>query len=128
MNLKEELNSLVNAVKSLYKSNGEKITIEIMAKRIGLSRSYFSALLGGSEEIKQKHIDDFKAYYKEELAGNFIPSQPGDWNNYNLAMLKMLYQRVAKSESERLGLPIKKVMDEMDAETKIAYQELEREK
>ena len=76
MNLKEQYNYLVDSVQIFYKKKGEKKTKEEIASLLNLTRTYFSALLGGSAEVKQYHIDDLKLKFKEELEGGKHP--PGD--------------------------------------------------
>jgi len=126
MNLKEEYNSLVKTVKQNIKKAGGKITNEEMAEKLNISRTYLSGLLGGSKDVTKKHIDDFKSHYRDELEGIVKPSKPGSIVNRERALIKMLYQRLAKLEAERLGIPIEKVMDEMDRDTMIAWRDLEQ--
>jgi len=126
MNLKEEYNSLVKTVKNAVKLAGGKITNEEMAERLNISRTYLSGLLGGSKEITKKHIDDFKSHFRDELAGIIRPSGPGDVVNRERALIKVLMDRVAKLEAERLGMPVESVLVELEKDTMIAWRDLEQ--
>lgn len=73
MNFKETYQTLVQKIQNHYKENGKKITKEQIAQKLGISRTYFSALNGGSEEVKQYHIDDLRLKFKDILEGNTPP-------------------------------------------------------
>jgi len=126
MEFKKQLKELVDIVKAHYLKQGVKITNEEIAKRLGYNRSYFSTLTGGSGKVEKEHIENFKAHFHSEIAGIIKPSLPGDEVNRERALIKMLYQRVAKLEAERLGVPVESVMDEMDRDTMIAWRDLEK--
>lgn len=127
MDFKKELKKLVTIVKDNAKKAGQKVTNEQIAERMGYSRTYFSTLTGKTGKVEKEHIDNFKAHFHLELEGIVKPSTPGDALNRERALVKMLYQRVAKLESERLGVPLDKVMDEMERDTMIAWKDLEKE-
>ena len=127
MEFKKELNRLVEIVKAAYLKQGSKITNEEIAKRLGYNRSYFSTLTGSTGKVEKEHIDNFKAHFQSELSGVIKPSPPGDELNRERALIKMLYQRVAKLEAERLGISVEVVMKEMEKDTMIAWRDLEKE-
>ncbi|SEV88430.1 hypothetical protein SAMN05428988_0105 [Chitinophaga sp. YR573] len=127
MKLKEQYKELVKTIKSRSKEGGIRLRNEDIAKRMGYNSNYFSTLTGESGTVTQQHIDVLKTYFQDELAGIIKPASSGDPVNRERAIIKMLYQRLAKSESERLGIPIEKVMDEMDRDTMIAWRDLESE-
>jgi len=127
MDFKKELKSLVETVKNNYKKAGKKITNEEIAARLGYNRSYFSTLTTGSVKVEKEHIDNFKAHFQSELAGVIKPSRPGDKSNRERAMIRVIWQRVAKQEALRLGVSVKEALDGMEDDTMIALSDLERE-
>jgi hypothetical protein len=126
MNLKEEFAFLVKTVKDNVKGAGKKITNEEIAERLSIGRTYLSGLLGGSKDVTKKHIEDFKSHFRDELAGIVRPSLPGDTINRERALIKVLLQRVAKLEADRLGIPVEVVLKDISQDTMIAWQELEQ--
>lgn len=125
MEFKKELNKLVEIVKATYRNQGSKITNEEIATRLGYNRSYFSTLTGASGKVEKEHLENFKAHFQSELAGVIKPSPPGNDLNRERALIKMLFHRVAKLESDRLGIPLEVVMTEMEKDTMIAWKDLE---
>ncbi len=126
MNLKEQFREIVKTIKKKSNEGGVKLRNEDMAKRMGYNANYFSTLTGGSGAVTQQHIDELHTYFADELIGIIKSAPPGDPSNRERAIIKMLYHRLAKSESERLGIPIDKVMDEMERDTMIAWRDLEK--
>lgn len=74
MDLKETYQNLVQRIQNYHRGNGKKISKELIAQKLGLTRTYFSGLLGGSAEIKQFHIDDLKLKFRDELEGKPLPT------------------------------------------------------
>jgi len=126
MELKEQYRELVKKIKGSALANGKKLRNEDMAKRMGYNPNYFSTLTGGSGTVTQQHVDDLKRYFQEELTGVIKPAPPGNELNRERALIKMLYHRVAKLEADRLGIPLEVVMKEMEKDTMIAWQDLEK--
>ncbi|ASZ14539.1 hypothetical protein KTO58_01130 [Chitinophaga pendula] len=67
MNNKDTLNELVNTVKAWAKSQGQRLTVDDIAGRMHITRTYLSGLLGGSKEVTKKHVLDFRSHFKQEL-------------------------------------------------------------
>ena len=76
MELKKELKDLVKLVKDQAKANGEMLRHEDIANRLGVSRTYFSDLLGANAEVTEKHVALFKEKFKQEL--NAVTRQASD--------------------------------------------------
>jgi hypothetical protein len=114
MKLIEEYNHLVKSVKTNAKASGNKINNEDIAKRLGLTRTYFSGLLGGSVAVKEKHIEDFKAHFSKELSTAIRPATAGDPLNRERAMIKALLHRFAKLEAKVTDRPIQEILDELE--------------
>lgn len=127
MDFKKELKNLVLSVKENVKKGGGKITNEDIATRLGYNRSYFSTLMGPNGKVEKEHIDNFNAHFQKEIAGIIKPSRPGDELNRERAMIKVMYQRVAKQEALRLGITFEQALDLMDDDTMIAWRDLERQ-
>lgn len=126
MELKEQFNELVKSVKIKAKEKGKKITNEEIADKMSIGRTYLSGLLGGSKEVTKKHIEDFKSHFQNELQGIEKPAPAGDKLNRERAIIKVLMHRVAKLEAERLGMPVKDVLAELEKDTMIAWSDLEK--
>lgn len=130
MDFKKEFNRLVKEIKLRSAENGRKIKNDEIARRLGFSsRTYLSDLMGNSsnKEVGEKHILLLKEKFKDELEGIVIkPSSPGDELNRERAMIRVLMQRVAKLESERLGIPVEVVLKEIEQDTMIAWKDLEK--
>lgn len=124
MDFKNELQSLVKSVKEASKKNGVSLKNEDIAKRLGISRTYLSDLLGRNGEVTEKNIILFKEKFKVEL-GVIKPSEAGDMINRERALIKVLMHRVAKLEAERLGMTVQAVLDELEKDTMIAWKDLE---
>jgi transcriptional regulator with XRE-family HTH domain len=119
METKKSIDELLGRIKSATGLNQTEI-----AKRINYSREYLSqAKKGNAEHLYNLLFLEFK----DELSGEGFnkPGTPGDPLNEARAIIKMLYQRVAKLESERLHQPLEDVMNEMDRDTTLARIDLE---
>jgi len=128
MKNKEQLQKLVETAKINAKVGGVKLRNEDIAKRMGITRTYLSDLLGEpGKDVTSKHVEDFKAHFKDELGGIIKPSGPSNELNRERALIRVLMQRVAKLESERLGIPVEKVLKELEQDTMIAWKDLENE-
>jgi hypothetical protein len=125
MELKERYRTLVKTLKGAALSAVLKLRNEDIAKKMGYNPNYFSTLTGGSGVVTQQHIDDLQNYFKDELAGVVKPSLPGDPLNRERAIIQVLLQRVAKLEADRLGIPVEKVLSELEQDTMIAWKDLE---
>ncbi|WP_126244369.1 hypothetical protein [Chitinophaga rhizosphaerae] len=126
MDFKIELQKLVDIVKNNSKMAGAPLTNEAIAKRLGYTRTHFSTLLGSNGKVYQEHLDNFKAHFRTELVGIGKPALPGDELNRERALLKVLVQRVAKQEAERLGISVEKALEEIERDTMIAWRDLEK--
>lgn len=130
MKHKEEYKKLVEIVKNRAKENGKKIRNEDIATKLGISRTYLSDLIGlPGKDVTPKHIEDFKAHFREELSGaaeSNKPALPGDSGNRERALIKVLMHRVAKLEADRLGMPVEAVLAELEKDTMIAWRDLEQ--
>jgi len=127
MDFKKQLQDLVKSVKNASKQNGVTLRNEDIAKRLGVSRTYMSDLLGSNADVTEKNIALFKERFRDELAGIVRPSEPGDQGNRERALIRVLMQRVAKLESERLGIPVELVMKDLEQDTMIAWRDLEQD-
>ena len=98
-----------------------------IVKRTGYNSGIVSEYLNSKKNVSESFLREFCKSFDLDYERDFVikPSQPGSPMNMKWAMLKMLYQRVAKADSERLGLPIEQVMKDMDNETMIAWRDLE---
>lgn len=126
MDLKEQYNDLVKTVKRNMLAQGQKITNGELAKRLGLSRTYFSGLLGGSKEVSKKHISDFKSHFRDELIGMIRPNRSEDDFNLERAFLKVLGHRLAKVEAMVTNRPLQDILKEIEQDTILVLHELER--
>lgn len=128
MKHKEDFKKLVETVKNRAKENGKRLLNEEIAGRLGISRTYLSDLIGvPGKDVTLKHIEDFRAHFREELTGVIKPSEAGDVINRERALIKVLMHRVAKLEAERLGISMNDVLDELEKDTMIAWRDLELE-
>lgn len=127
MKLKDEFKELVRKIKSNSLAGGYKLRNEDMAKRLGYNPDYFSTLTGKSGTVNESHIKDLKDHFKNELDGIIKPSRPGNKNNRERAMVRVMWQRVAKQEAVRLGISVKEAIQGMEDDTMIAWSELEQE-
>ena len=127
MDYKKEFQEIVKSLKANALLAGNKLRNEDIAGKLGYNPDYFNTLNGKSGKVTEDHLNTLKMAFKDELNGVVKPSPPGDKLNRERALIRMLYQRVAKLEAERLGVPIERVMDEMDDDTMIAWRELEKE-
>ncbi|MVT39747.1 hypothetical protein GO495_04060 [Chitinophaga oryziterrae] len=126
MKLKEEYNDLVKSVKTNAKASGNKINNEDIAKRLGLTRTYFSGLLGGSVAVKEKHIEDFKAHFSKELSTDIKPADAGDPLNRERAIMKTLLHRFAKLEAKITDRPIGDILDELEEDIIVNLKDLNK--
>lgn len=125
MKLTEEYNRLVKSVKDSVKAKGGKITNEQLAKKVGLTRTYFSSLLGGSEAVKEKHIEDFKAHFRDELRGIEKPAPAGDKLNRERALIKVLLHEVARLKSKDEKIPFAQALEELKQSTNLVLDDLD---
>lgn len=125
MNLNEEFALLVKKAKDNYKKAKRKLTNEEIGGRLGVGGTYVSGMIGGSKKVTRKHINDFEAHFKSELNGVVAPAPPGDPLNRERAMLKVLWQEVAKLKAEKLGVSVDAILDELDRDTILTSRNLE---
>jgi transcriptional regulator with XRE-family HTH domain len=107
-----------------------------IVKRTGYKSGIVSEYLNSKKSVSESFLREFSKAFnldyekifgvKQDKAATITkPGKPGDPANMKWAMLKMLYQRMVKSEAARLGLPIEQVMKDMDDETMINWHDLE---
>lgn len=125
MELQKEFVLLVKSAKENYKKAGRRLTNEEIGDRLSIGGTYVSGMMGGSKKVTQKHIEDFKSHFKQELNGLVKPAPPGDPINRERAMIKVLYQEVAKLKADKLGVSVKEILDEFDRDTMIGLRDLE---
>ncbi|GAA0561893.1 helix-turn-helix domain-containing protein [Chitinophaga japonensis] len=118
MESKKDIDLLIKRIKE-----ATGLTQAGIAKRINYSREYLSQAKKNSTDSLYDILE--KEFYSE-LNKIEKPSRPGDPSNRERAMLKVLWQRMAKQEAERLGIPVDKAMEEMERDTMIAWSDLER--
>lgn len=127
MDLLKEYNSIIKNLKISARQAGTKLNNDEIASRLGLSRTYLSALLNGSTPVNKKHVEDLKAHFSAELRG--MPNKPalsGDQINRERALIKMLMHRLAKAEAKLYSRPLEDVLQEMEADTTLYLNDLER--
>lgn len=118
METNKDIDLLIKRIKSVT-----NLTQAGIAERIKYSREYLSQSKKTNPEGLYALLEE---HFNSELKGVIKPGKKGDPANMKWAMLKMIYQRLAKIEADRLGLPIEQVMKEMDDETMIAWHDLEK--
>jgi hypothetical protein len=103
MDFKTELQGLVKLVKDYAKKQGRPLKNEDMAKRMGVSRTYFSDLMGAHAEVTQKHIALFKEEFRQEI--DEITRQGVDKRrNPERSMLLAFLVDYCESEAKKEGL------------------------
>lgn len=102
MDFKNDLRALVDFVKNQTRDAGGRLTNEEIAKRLGYGRTYFSSLLGESGRVEQKHIENFKAHFKDELRG-VANVKPGDTMNPEKALFFAFLQDYAEWKADVTG-------------------------
>lgn len=109
MNCKEEYRNLVERVKRAAKLKGEKLRNEDIATRLGITRTYLSDLVGvPGKEVTNKHIEDFKAHFRQELSGAYTPKINDEMNPERALYLAML-QDYTEWKAEVTGQPFETV-------------------
>lgn len=103
MDFKTELQSLVKLVKDNAKKNGAPVKNEEIAKRMGVSRTYFSDLLGANAEVTEKHVALFKEKFKQEI-GEITRHSADKRRNPERAMLLALLVDYCENEAKKEGL------------------------
>lgn len=103
MDFKTELQSLVKLVKDSAKQKGTPLKNEEIAKRMGISRTYFSDLLGANAEVNEKHIALFKEKFRQEL-DNVARQGSAKRRNPERAMLLALLVDYCENEAKKEGL------------------------
>src|SRR5687767_3079643 len=125
MKLFEEYSNLVKTIKSKTKQGGGKITNEEIAKRLGLTRTYFSTLLNGTVPVKEKHIEDLKAHFQEVFSEVEKPALPGDKINRERAIIKVLMHEVAILKADKEGITFAEALAKLKQSTSLVLDDLE---
>lgn len=111
MNLKEQFRALVESVKKRAKERGDKIRNEEIASRLGITRTYLSDLLGEpGKEVSAKHVEDFKAHFREELHGAMLTPKDKKITPERALVLAML-QDYAEWKAAETGQTFDQVKD-----------------
>lgn len=126
MEHKNELIRLVELVKENAKAEGIKIKNEDIAKRMKKTRTYLSDLLSpNGKPVTEKHVEDFKIRFADELKGVFKPSTAGDPLNRERAIIKAYRLRIAKLEAIIYNKTIEECLKDLDLDTKKFQDDLE---
>ncbi len=120
MDSKKDIDLLIKLIKE-----ATGLTQAGIAKRIKYSREYLSQAKKTNPEGLYSLLED---HFGSELSGIKKPSKPGDVLNKERALIHVLLHRVAKLESDRLGIPVEKVLEELQKDTMLAWQDLNNEK
>lgn len=94
-----------------------------LAKLLGVTVRTVSSWETGENEPQAKT----RRRIEEVLTQAEKPSPPGDVMNRERALIKVLLHRVIKLEAARLSMPEAKVQAELEADTRIALADLEKE-
>lgn len=122
MKSNEKLDSLIKTIKTGYKQKGERLTNDVIAAAIGISRAQLQKYLNGSENIQS---DTFELLYK--AYGEYLQNSPevkSEEDLVSLAMLKVVYKEMAKIKSKVENRPITDCLDDLESETKLIMREL----
>ena len=122
MKSKEELEELINSIKTARKRLGNPITNDEIAKSINVSRGQLQKYLNGSHSIQ---YDTFELLY--EAYSDILPKSPktnSETELTNLAMLKVIYKEVAKLKSKIENKSISDCLDDLETETMLVIREL----
>lgn len=123
MEFKKEIEKLLFDLKSLGWSRKR------IEEELKYNNNYISQALsrGGNESLCNNLKMLFERESLKSSKGSITkPAAPGDEFNRERALLKVLTQRVAKLEAERLGVPVEKVLGELEKDTMIAWRDLEQ--
>lgn len=127
MEYKKQFIELVNQVKKNAKAEGVKLNNQDIAARMDKTRTYLSDLLSiPGKEVTQKHINDFKLRFADELKSIFKPSPQGDLFNRERGMLKAYRLRIAKLEAIVYNKTLEECLNDLDRDTKTFQDDLEK--
>lgn len=128
MDYKKELQTLVEQLKTKAKEEGIKVSNQDIAKRMRITRTYLSDLLGEpGKEVSAKHVEGFILRFADELKGIFKPSSPNDELNRERAMVKAYRMRIAKLEAIVYNKTLEECLRDLDRDTKTFQDDLEKE-
>jgi transcriptional regulator with XRE-family HTH domain len=125
MKLSDEYSLLVKSIKNKVKERGERITNEEIAKRLGLTRTYFSSLLNETTPIKAKHIEDLKAHFQMDLSSIDKPAPAGDKLNRERAIIKVLIHEVARLKAKDEGITFDEALSKLKQSTSLVLDDLD---
>lgn len=97
MDLKEEYNLLVETVKNSAAKKGHRLTNTAISGKLKMHRTHFAGLLSGKEQISEKHIEDFKLRFKNEL----LEASGKKKHNPQRAFFTAILEEVAFLSSEK---------------------------
>jgi len=135
MKRNKEYHETVKKIVEGAKAAGLKLSDTEMAKRLNISRAHFNVLKGSKNgpapdkvSVTDKHLKDLRNEFAEELKGKIgsRPSVPGDLLNRERAQIKVLMHHVAKLESKIYEISLEKSLVELEQDTTIAQNDLER--
>lgn len=122
MEFKKEIENLLTELKNNGWGRKE------IEKELGYNANYISQALsrGGNAALVSnlRRLSETVRLRSNDGQAFLKPSAPGDELNRERAIIKMLFHRVAKLEAERLGIPVEKVLEEMERDTRIALRDL----
>lgn len=136
MDRNKEYHELVKKAKKGALQAGMKLSDGEMAKRLSYSRSHFNVLKGSKKgpapktvNITDEHIKNLKNEFSRELKGEIggYPSLPGDIFNRERAQIKALFNHLAKLESKVYGVSLERSLGELEQDTTIAQNDLEKQ-
>lgn len=136
MNRNKEYHELVKTIKEKAKGLGLRLSDGEMAIRLNYSRSHFNVLKGSkkgpapaSVNVTEDHIKALKYEFAKELDGKIggKPSLPGDMFNRERSQIKILMHHIAKLESKVFGFSLERALAELEQDTTIALNDLEKE-
>lgn len=99
-----------------------------IVEKTGYNSGIVSEYLNGKKKVSESFLKEFCKAFNIDYYAVFVikPSEPGDSGNRERALIKVLMDRVAKLEAERLGMSVKDVLAELEKDTMIAWRDLEQ--
>ena len=108
MDSKKELQQLVKIVKAHARAGGNALKNEEIAKKMGVTRTYLSDLLGVNGHVTEKHVIIFKEKFKTERVAAGMPTA-GDKMNPLTGLLLAFLDDYIEWKAEKEGISYKTV-------------------
>lgn len=125
MELNNRVAELVEKIISSRGAAGKKITKGQIADKIDMDRSHFSSILNGSRKASSKLIAILEKEFAEDI--KIMPSAPEEELNRERALIKVLLHHLSKIEATVYNEPLQKRLDELEKDTTIAMNDLQKQ-